>query len=57
MAEREQHAPRTDPEVADPVVQRSDSGPLPGNTDAETPTEQALANQAQALASGEENVV
>ena len=57
MAEREQDAPRTEPVVADPVVHRSDSGPRPGPAAAVTPTEQALINEAQALASGEENVV
>jgi hypothetical protein len=57
MTEREHHEARPDADRANPEVARSSSGPLPEQKDAERTTDQAVANQEQALESGEENVV
>ena len=58
MTERERNEARPDADPDDPgSVERSNSGSLPENPNAERPTDQAIINQEQALNSGEENVV
>jgi hypothetical protein len=57
MTERERNEVRPDADPDDPEAKRSRSGPLPEQTDAGRPTDQAIINEEQALESGEENVV
>ena len=57
MTEREHDESQPEADPANPEVGRSNSGPLPEHNDAERPTNQAVINEEQALASGEENVV
>ena len=57
MTEREQNDSRADADPADPERGYPGAGPQSVSEDAETPADQAVSNQEQALESGEENVV
>ena len=57
MTERERNEARPDATPNDPEVERSSSDPLPEQTEAGGPTDQAVTNEERALDSGEENVV
>ena len=57
MAEQERDESLPDVDRADAEVGRSGSDPRPAHEDTETPADQAIINEEQALESGEENVV
>ena len=57
MSEQERETSESDADPVDPESGRSISGPLPGHTDMEKATDQAIINEERALESGEENVV
>ena len=57
MTEREQNTARPDVDRVDAEVGQLGNDPRTAHEDTETPTDQAVSNQEQALESGEENVV
>ena len=57
MTEQEREESLPDVDRLDAAVGQSDSGPQSAHEDAETPADQAVSNQEQALETGEENVV
>ena len=57
MTEQEREESLPDVDRLDADIRQSRGGPQPPHADTETPADQAVSNQEQALESGEENVV